>query len=305
MKLILSFLLIVTFYDQGWGWSQQRKEAQNFIKQKQYPEAIAILEKLSSAGFSRTEKVNLYNTLGECYENIARYDLALETFKKAWQVNKNNLSTKLNLARLYLKIGSFSEAINYYRQVLDRQEKNFPANFGLGEAYAQQMLYKQAEFYYTKALSLNPENTRTPLNLALVDEKLGKFDVAIQILKQLAEQLNQGAYFLYLGKLYLFNNQPEQAIDSFNRARKIDPTQSLNNQLHLLSGLAYLDLGLLNSAEEEFKQILNSDSGDGTAYFLLGLTRYWQKNLSLAEQDWQEALKKNIPSTIKEYLENQ
>ncbi|MFH1258367.1 MAG: tetratricopeptide repeat protein [Elusimicrobiota bacterium] len=313
MKRIFFLLLFVNLYTDGWGWtffaktkqlSEQKQTAQNFIQEKQYTQAIPILEKLSQAHYAGSEKIFLYNTLGDCYENIARYDLALENYKKALQINKKTSKTALNLARLYRKIDSYPEAISYYQQALKKQPKSFAANFGLGEVYQQQMLYKQAKIYYLKALNLKQTDEQTNFNLAMIYEKEGKIDLAVQQLKQLNKK-NQPAYFLYLGKLYLFHNQPDRALESLQQAQKLNSPKAYRAQLHLLFGLTYLELKKPDLAENEFKQaaVLKNDSGIG--YFMLGLTAYWQKKIPQAWEAWQQANKKNLPTTIKEHLNTQ
>lgn len=104
-----------------------------------------------------------YNEIGYSYENLYKYDKALEFYKKAAEVYKlinldrNYLNTINNMARIYKKQNKFNESIKLIEKILPELDKfnwtQMSATLYRLKAENHEMLkqYDSAVFFYKKS----------------------------------------------------------------------------------------------------------------------------------------------------------
>ena len=118
------------------------------------------------------ENAHLWNELGSIYLNTGAYDEAINSFKKAIELDETYGWSYNNLAALYIRQGQYKDAITLYQKGLKYiQEARAKALLWnrLGDAYRKLNEHDRAAAAYRKAMELDPDNvsllTRARLSL--------------------------------------------------------------------------------------------------------------------------------------------
>jgi len=118
------------------------------------------------------ENAHLWNELGSIYLNTGAYDEAMNSFKKAIELDETYGWSYNNLAGLYIRQGQYKDAILLYQKGLKYiQEARAKALLWnrLGDAYRKLNEHDRAAAAYRKAMELDPDNvsllTRARLSL--------------------------------------------------------------------------------------------------------------------------------------------
>ena len=141
------------------------------------PENIFILELLASSSFA----INKFDTATNCFLKLIEFkpeeksyledismifekqndiSKALKYLKKILIINRNDTNTLLKIAYLYLKIGDFTEAKNYFQNSIDIDPLSPDNNYGLGLALSFTGKYQDAIQMFKRAISQNPKFER-------------------------------------------------------------------------------------------------------------------------------------------------
>ncbi|WP_221418014.1 tetratricopeptide repeat protein, partial [Fulvivirga kasyanovii] len=233
---------------------------------------------------------SIYNNLGLIYKNLEQFDSAGYCYQKVIHINenngleKNNVVTYLNMARMQHSIGNVSLNLKYARKCLDLALKE-------GDELSQYIGYKTlaesltnirslhaARNYATKALDLclkvygeDHSNMATTVQILFKIEIFsGNYEKALLYAKQ-AERILVKIYgkihpklsgaFLFVGKCHQGLNQYDSAEYYFQRSLKCTKTiQEKSNATRLLSleslGLCYLSTNNPEQAEDYFNRAL-------------------------------------------------
>ena len=125
-----------------------------------------------AAPAAEEENAHLWNELGSIYLNTGAYDEAINSFKKAIELDETYGWSYNNLAALYIRRGHYKDAIPLYQKGLKYiQEARAKALLWnrLGDAYRKLNEHDRAAAAYRKAMELDPDNvsllTRARLSL--------------------------------------------------------------------------------------------------------------------------------------------
>ena len=72
--------------------------------------------------------------MGEAYDKIGNYDLAIIEFEAALRLNPNYFFALSNLGNVYGKKKEYSQAIFYTKQALQRKQDYAPGHYNLAKA---------------------------------------------------------------------------------------------------------------------------------------------------------------------------
>lgn len=188
--------------------------------------AVEVLQSLPDA--QRSGK--LYAVLGYTFEQQHDYKQAIDAYKRAIDLDKDNLDAQRGLANSLLGDNQIEPALEQYKQVADADPQDAQAYLRMSEIYRREGNFTQAMDTLKKAESLVQDSLEVPYNEALIDEAQGKFDEAIQILQELiqktqkpvatytsSERNNRSVFLERLGSLYRENGKDQQAIDTFRK----------------------------------------------------------------------------------------
>jgi tetratricopeptide (TPR) repeat protein len=192
--------------------------------------AVDVLQSLPDA--ERSGK--LYAVLGYTYEQQKDYKQAIGAYKRAIDIDKDNLDAQRGLASSLLGDNQIDAALDQYKQVADSDPQDAQAYLRMSEIYRRQGKYTDAMATLKKADSLVQDSLEVPYNEALIDEAQGKFDEAIQILQDLltknqkpaasysnSERNNRSVFLERLGSIYRETGRNQQAIETFQRMMEL------------------------------------------------------------------------------------
>src|SRR2546421_3216405 len=137
--------------------------------------------------------------------------------------------------RFYVEYGAAAEEAGLYDKAAELFHKAIamdPANAAqphnyLGYMWAEQNIHlDEAEDAIKRALQLDPENGAYLDSMAWVEYRQGKYDQALENLKRAIENLprEDAVVFEHLGDVYLKLNRVSQALESWQKAKTLDPS---------------------------------------------------------------------------------
>ena len=190
--------------------------------------------------------------MGEIAFYSKDYDRAMESLSKVTEQDKDNQTALFMKGFIYKETGDTTNAVFYFRRLIDIYPDYEPAYEELGMLYAQHRNKLGLE-YLTTALSLQPDNINVLYGLAMLYQDVEDADKATEYYVKILEidpnykyaWFNRGWMEMVLYEDY--NN----AIDFFNKAIECDPEYA---EAHYNCGLAYQLLGDKNNAEICFKK---------------------------------------------------
>ena len=137
--------------------------------------------------------------------------------------------------RFYLEYGAAAQEAGLYDKAADLFRKAIamdPANAAepynyLGYMWAEQNIHlDEAEDAVKRALQLDPDNGAYLDSMAWVEYRQGKYDQALEHLKRAVENLprEDAVVFEHLGDVYLKLNRMSQALEAWQKAKTLDPS---------------------------------------------------------------------------------
>jgi len=246
--------------------------------------------------------INYY--LGRAYEDSQRISLAILHYRKAEKLNPN-IDLLIHIGYLYGVRGQYDAAFDSFSRASGMDPANSRPYFFSGLVALWKKNYPQAESDIRKAISLNGEDETYYFYLAMVMEKLHKFDEAVSSLEQAIKYNPKSARaYNFLGYLYADRNMKiDESHSLILKAIEIEP----NNGAYIDSlGWVYYRKGNFPEALEKLLEaerlLAEEESSDpcvfdhiGDTYLKLGdksrAVQYWKKSV---EHESNEAIEKKI-----------
>ncbi|MBD1583619.1 tetratricopeptide repeat protein [Pseudoalteromonas sp. S16_S37] len=119
--------------------------------------------------------------------------------------------------------GDYDTAYSYFRAAVTADPDHSGAWGNLGIVYRLAGFHQQAEQAYQQALALNPDNNNVLGNLAILYKLTDREHEGDSILARLDEKRRNNPYYLIVkGNEAINDNQYEQALSYFRKAKKLD-----------------------------------------------------------------------------------
>lgn len=165
-----------------------------------------------------------YNNLGNVLAKEGRIDEAVESFRRALNMDPNYAVPHYNWGNLLARQGKLEEAADHYRKALETEPDYAEAHNNLGNVLLARGELKDALRHLTRALELTPHEAQVHFNLGVVlasegrlEEAVGHYQKAVRINPDYAEAYhNAGIILAAQGRL-------ENAVDHFQQALRIRP----------------------------------------------------------------------------------
>lgn len=275
-------------------------EASGFTDQKSYQSAIdyfqevLFVEKLNADAWYNIGRVFFYggdySRARDSFRNAIRYrknfvesysmlvrallvenklDQAVSVAEKAYENVPDSEIVMNDLAVVYIRAKRYEEAKTLAETVIKKNTKFTPAYITLGNIYYLQKKYELARLVYLKAVDQGDDSGDLYTNMGLVAMYTEDKDSALNYLKKGVEKSPGNPYaHLNLGNFFMSTGDYEGAVVEFESALKFSPfmVEAIIGQ-----GAAYMQLKLIDKAEELYKKTISINPDYPEIYFNYGI----------------------------------
>jgi tetratricopeptide (TPR) repeat protein len=172
----------------------------------------------------------LYAALGAAYEQRKEYKNAIDAFRHAVILDRDNLDAIRGLAENLMNDGQLDAALEQYKVIVDSNPEDAQSYVRMAEIYRQQGKYDSALENLKRADTLAPDTLDVPYNMAAVYQAQGRYDEAIKLLQDLlkktekseasssqADRNNRAIFIERLGRIYREQENYAAAVETFRR----------------------------------------------------------------------------------------
>jgi tetratricopeptide (TPR) repeat protein len=131
-------------------------------------------------------QISILAGVGDYYYSSGQMNFAITTYEQVLEMNPDNLPVQLNLAKIYVGLDDFKDAIPHLSEIARLQPIALRYT-NLGDAYRNYGDYENAIASYQKALRIDSKDVRAHLGLALSYAAKHQFDKARQEFEQVIE----------------------------------------------------------------------------------------------------------------------
>jgi len=177
---------------------------------------------------SRSAK--LYSALGYTYEQQKQYKKAIEAYKRAIELDRDNLDAIRGLAQNLMNDGQTDAALEQYKIIADANPEDAQTYLRMAEIYRKSGKFDLALENLKKVESMVQDSIEVPYNIAAVYQAQGRYDEAIQVLQPLlkktekpdnsysqGERSNRAVFLERLGTIYRESNNRQLALETFRK----------------------------------------------------------------------------------------
>ena len=140
-------------------------KSRQLIRQRKYTEAVTLLTRLASVGFSRSK---VLETLAVAHSMLGEFELAAEALEQVLKISPERTSASVNLGAVYNRLKRHDDALVQLNHALKTNWKCVEAYYNLGIAYRKKKNYGDARMMFQEAVRLRPEMTDGWLQLGTV-----------------------------------------------------------------------------------------------------------------------------------------
>ncbi len=210
-------------------YAKVKKDDQPLLKQ-------VIVENLKRFVSFIGEKAPLavnYLHLGNLYDSIGEYRLAILAYQKAIELRPRYTDALYNLAGIYKKLNQLPLAIELYEKVIQLNPRFVNAHQNLGVIYSLRGEVKKAEEAFSTALRLEPENPDFNFNLGYISETSGQLSESTKYYQKAVESNPHHIEAYYnLGNVFAALKKYDEAVAAYLTAVQLNPNH-LNALINL------------------------------------------------------------------------
>ncbi|MGB9074370.1 MAG: tetratricopeptide repeat protein [Terriglobales bacterium] len=182
----------------------------------------------SVADSARSAK--LYSALGYTYEQQKQYKNAIEAYRHAIELDRDNLDAIRGLAQNLLNDGQTDAALEQYKVIADANPEDAQTYERIAEIYRKQGKFDLALDHLKKAAAMVQDSIEIPYNIAAIYQAQGRYDEAVQIMRGLVqktekpdnnystgEKSNRAVFLERLGTIYRDEGNNPAATETFRQ----------------------------------------------------------------------------------------
>ena len=193
-------------------------------------ESVAVSE--------RTPKMEF--ALGAVYDQLKRPKDAIDAYKRAADLDPDDVHTLGALAQALLNDNQLDEALKEFRQIAEADPEDASAVIHISEILRRQGKYEEALTTVKQAVKKDPDSPEAGYNEGLLLDVLGRYDESAQVYEHMvdltshangaytADEKNNRAIFLErLGAVYHEQNKVDEAIATYQKMIELGGDYSL------------------------------------------------------------------------------
>jgi len=188
--------------------------------------ATEVLSSVPKTGRS----AKLYSALGYIYEQQKKYKDAIEAYRHAIELDRDNLDAIRGLAENLLNDGQTDAALEQYKVIADANPEDAQTYIRIAEIYRKQGKYDLALNQLKRAEAMVQDSVEVPYNIASIYQAEGRYDEAVPIMKDLLKKTekadgnysgsaksNRAVFLERLGTIYRDQGNYEAANEAFRQ----------------------------------------------------------------------------------------
>jgi tetratricopeptide (TPR) repeat protein len=219
--------------------------------------AAQVLSSIPNAARS----AKLYSALGYTYEQQKQYKNAIDAYRHAIELDRDNLDAIRGLAQNLLNDGQADAALEQYKVIADANPEDAQTYVRIAEIYRKQGKFDLALDHLKKAESMVQDSVEVPYNIAAIYQAQGRFDEAIPIMRDLLKK-------------------SEKADGKYSNGEKSNRAVFLERL-----GTIYRDQGNYSAANGTFREIVALGGDDNIERGYQQIIDTWRE-----AKEWQKAL---------------
>jgi tetratricopeptide (TPR) repeat protein len=243
---------------------------------ERYPEAILYCKQYVALA---PQNPNTHDSLGMAYQLAGQYDAALAEYNDALQLDPEFEPSIIHLGDTYYQMGRYRDALREYNRYIEVAGSSNAKALGYGNiatVYAAMNRITDEQAAASNELRFNHTSVWSSLQLALAKHQkdriaaLGKSLFENPPNPERGTALNLRMELYYRGTIELNNGDAQGALTHFRSAMQHMPTASGIDSHEDCLANAYLELGMVPEAIEEYQRIIKLNPNYSLAYFHLG-----------------------------------
>jgi tetratricopeptide (TPR) repeat protein len=232
-----------------------------------YKEAATLLEDFV---MQRPDSDAALQTLGELYSEMQEYAKAAEAYRRASELDPDDIEIKKAEAQALFLSDKFEDAAALYDEIVKTEPDDGVALLRLGQIYRRQMKYDLARQNLEKASQSFPDSVEVQFNLVMLDRDEGRLEEALKRANEILKKT-------------------EKSNGRYTESEKQNRRIFLINQ-----GILNQTLGNYDAAVRTFLDVKSlTNEKDGRVEALIIETYRMARNLDKALQQAEQALTEN------------
>jgi len=203
--------------------------------------------------------------LGLCQIELAQYDKAIASFRRAAQAGQDDFVCDMAIAEAARRAGNREEALARIRKHQGTRDGEAELHYQKGRCLEDAGDHEGAMSAYERAVELNPQHTGALFRLARMNDLFGNDEQAIDYYEKAAAIPPVHANVLInLGILYEDHGMYDKAVQAYRRVLATEPTHPMA-RLYLKDALGSLDMyydEALEKRRSRMEQLLNTPLSD-------------------------------------------
>jgi tetratricopeptide (TPR) repeat protein len=235
--------------------------------------------------------------IGDVHRRRGNWDLARRSYEAACETNPFAFLPHYNLGVTYQVLAQAAKALeeveNYlkravevYVRAITLQPDDFDSHLNISACYFQLGEVELADKYCRQAIAIDPNSAKAYGNLATIQESQGNLYEAIKAYKACLEQdMHQPEVLMNLGSAYMRQGRLKAAMRTFQQAGKEDPNGSGPWEK---MGACYFYLRKFAEAQKAYQEALELDTNSAVAHRGMGVVYMSQFVLDNSKTDLRE-----------------
>ncbi len=259
--------------------------AQLYFDMGKTEDAISVLNEAAS---NVPESAEMHRLRGKSELASKRLDNAIHHFKRALELDPEDLEARFAMAQAFRKNGQLHEAKIALDQVASRDGAFAGLEIEWGLYYQAQGAHGRAVEKYRSALEKDQENTELMLRYGAAQVENGEIEAAQETLQKVIRRIPNSAEAEYfIGRIAMAQGRTPDALIHFDRSISLDPGRA---EFHIWAGKAALGMKNIARVNEEAQKAIDIDASMGEAFLLRGLVRVRAGTVKTALKDFNRAL---------------
>ncbi|NJO65328.1 MAG: tetratricopeptide repeat protein [Richelia sp. RM2_1_2] len=233
----------------------------------------------------------IYNNRGVLYDKQEKWELALADYNKTIQINPNLAQAYYNRGNIYSEQRKWKLALADYNKAIQINPNYANAYNNRGNLYYEQKKWELALSDFKKTIQINPNNASAYYNRGVLYYEQRKWELALSDFKK-AIQINSNYVNAYYNRAKLYKKQKKWklALADYNKVIQISPNhaQAYNNRGNLYSEYRIWDLALA-----DYTKAIQINPNNASTYNNRGIVYDEQKKWELALSDYNKAIQIN------------